>query len=425
MKFVLANWGTRGEVEPFAAIGRELVRRGHDVHLVVAPEMIAFAESAGPKAVAFGPTLKEVDDPHHEFWNLLFSKPWKAAELNRLLGAFAAPLDEYREQASKTLLSLAHGADLLVTGLNYEGVAANVAEYCGTPLATLQIFPLRVNGFQMPFLPPPLCRAVMAVLEWLTWRGHKVADDAQRRALGLPKATGHWTQRIAARAAMEIQAYDALCFPGLPDEWATWNAHEPPQRPFVGALTLELPAADDAEIASWIAAGTPPIFFSFGSMPVDSAAETIAMIAGACAQVGERALVGAGWADYSSVPHYDHVKIAGPMNYATILPTCRAVVHHGGAGTTNAGLRAGRPTLILWMLPDQGCWGSRLKKLKVGTGRRFMGTTEKTLVKDLRTILAPEYAERARQLANTMIKPADSVAIAADLVEKFAISRRG
>ena len=58
------------------------------------------------------------------------------------------------------------------------------------------------------------------------------------------------------------------------------------------------------------------------------------------------------------------VKIVGAMNYAEVFPACRAVVHHGGAGTTNAGLRAGRPTLILWMLPDQACWGSRLKKLR-------------------------------------------------------------
>ncbi|BBX09174.1 glycosyltransferase [Mycolicibacterium aichiense] len=425
MKFVLANWGTRGEVEPFAAIGRELVRRGHDVHLVVAPEMVGFAESAGTQAVAFGPSLRVADDPHHEYWKLFFSKPWKLRTLNKLLAEFATPLNEYRQQVEKTLLSLSDGADVLLTGLNYEDVASNVTEHCGTPLATLQIFPLRVNGFEMPFLPAPLCRAVMKMVEWLTWRGHKAEDDAQRRALGLPKAGGPWTQRIAERQSMEIQAYDEVCYPGLADEWARWNDREIPQRPFVGALTMQLPTDDDADVAAWIDAGTPPIFFSFGSMPVDSAADTIAMIAGACAQLGERALVGAGWTDFSRVPAYDHVKIVGPMNYAEILPSCRAVVHHGGAGTTNAGLRAGRPTLITWMLPDQGCWGSRLKKLKVGTGRRFVATTENTLVADLRTILTSEYARRAQQLADRMITPAESVALAADLLEKFALSRRG
>ncbi|WP_264000950.1 glycosyltransferase, partial [Mycolicibacterium gadium] len=116
MKFVLANWGTRGEVEPFAAIGRELVRRGHDVHLVVAPEMVGFAESAGTQAVAFGPSLRVADDPHHEYWKLLNKKPWKLRTLNKLLAEFATPLNEYRQQVEKTLLSLSDGADVLLTG---------------------------------------------------------------------------------------------------------------------------------------------------------------------------------------------------------------------------------------------------------------------------------------------------------------------
>ncbi|WP_349268851.1 glycosyl transferase family 1 [Mycolicibacterium parafortuitum] len=425
MKFVLANWGTRGEVEPFAAIGRELVRRGHDVHLVVAPEMTGFAQSAGPHAVAFGPTLQSVDDPHHEFWTLLFSKPWKLKTLTRLLNEVAAPLTECREDARKTLLSLADGADLLLTGMNYEDVAANVAEHCGTPLATLQIIPLRVNGVFVPFLPSALARAAMKAMDWVAWRGKKADEDAERAELGLPKATGPWTRRMSDQGAMEVQAYDAVWWSGLADEWAIWNAHELPQRPFVGSLTMQLSAEQDDEIASWIAAGTPPIFFSFGSMPVDSATDVIAMIAGACAELGERALVGAGWSDFSRVPKYDHVKIAGTMNYAEILPTCRAVVHHGGSGTTHAGLRAGRPTLILWMLPDQGCGGAQLKKLKVGTVRRYVATTEKSLVKDLTTILDPEYLTRAQQLAARMIESTESVTTAADLVEEFARSRRG
>lgn len=425
MKFVLANWGSRGEVEPFAALGRELVHRGHGVHLVVAPDMVPFAQSAGPQAVAYGPTVQAVIGPHHDYFTLLFSKPWRGQELNRLMHELADPIEQCREEAGNTLMSLAEDADLILTGMNYEGIAANVAEYHDIPLATLQIFPLRANGRLVPFLPAPAGRALMAAAEYMTWRGHRVADDAQRLELGLPKSTGHWTERIAERGAMEIQAYDAVCYPGLAGDWAKWNSHSPPQRPFVGALTLELAAEDDDDVASWIAGGTPPIFFGFGSMPVGSFGDMVAMIARACAQLGERALIGASTTDSGSVPQFDHVKVAGAMNYVQIFPACRAVVHHGGAGTTNAGLRAGRPTLITWMLPDQACWGSRVKKLKVGTGRRFVGTTEKTLVSDLRTILAPEYLTRAEQLAARMIKPADSVAAAADLIEKFALSRRG
>jgi UDP:flavonoid glycosyltransferase YjiC (YdhE family) len=420
MKFVLANWGTRGEVEPYVTVGRELVRRGHDVHMAVAPEMVGFVESAGPAAVAYGPDLKVILDPHRDFWTYFFGNPWKIRELGRMWREVSEPLTQCRGEVSATLTSLADGADLLLTGMNYEDTAANVAEYRDIPLATLHIFPWRANGRLLPFLPAPLGRAAMTMFEWLSWRGPKKVEDAQRRELGLPEATGPWTRRIAERGSLEIQAYDEVCYPGLAAEWAKWNG----RRPFVGALTMELPTDTDDEVASWIAAGTPPICFGFGSVGVESAADTLAMISSACAKLGERALICAAGTEFSNVSHFDHVKVVGVMNYAAALPACRAFVHHGGAGTTNAGLRAGLPTLILWTLPDQGAWGARVKRLKVGTWRRFSTTTQESLVADLRTILAPQYLTRARELASRMTKPAESVATAADLVENFARRKR-
>ena len=89
---------------------------------------------------------------------------------------------------------------------------------------------------------------------------------------------------------------------------------------------------------------------------------------------------------------FDHVRVVGQVNYATIFPNCRAVVHHGGAGTLAACLRAGVPQLILWTLPDQPFFAAQLKRMKVGAGRRFSTTTEKSLVADLRRILAPQYS---------------------------------
>ncbi|MGV7767465.1 glycosyltransferase, partial [Mycobacterium kansasii] len=84
--------------------------------------------------------------------------------------------------------------------------------------------------------PPSLGRSALKVYEWANWRGVKKFDDAQRRELGLPKARGSSPRRITERGSLEIQAYDEVCFPGLADEWAQWNG----QRPFVGALTMEL-----------------------------------------------------------------------------------------------------------------------------------------------------------------------------------------
>jgi UDP:flavonoid glycosyltransferase YjiC (YdhE family) len=262
----------------------------------------------------------------------------------------------------------------------------------------------------------------MTVYDWLVWRNgpRKKAEDAQRRELGLPKARSPWPRRIAERGSLEIQAYDEVCFPGLAAEWAKFDG----QRPFVGALTMELPTDADEEVASWIAAGTPPIFFGFWSLPVKSPADTLAMISAACAQLGERALVCSAGTDFSHVPHLEHVKVVDAMNYPAAFPACRAVVHHGGAGTTAIGVRAGVPTLILSRDPSQALCGAMVKRLKVGTARRLSTTTQMSLVADLRTILAPQYVARAREIATRMTKPADSVAAAADLVEDFARLRR-
>jgi UDP:flavonoid glycosyltransferase YjiC (YdhE family) len=420
MKFVLAFYGTRGDVEPGVAVGRELLRRGHDVRMAVPPDLVGFAEAAGLTAVGYGPDTKAWLEVTRNFWTRLFRNFWRIKEVVKLLRESREPGTRCWAEMSTTLTSLADRADVLITGLSYQELAANVAEYCDVGLATVLWLPIRVNGHLLPRLPAPLIRSAMTVYEWLVWRGVKKIEDAQRRELGLPKATGPAPRRIAERGSLEIQAYDEVCFPGLAAEWAKWNGQGASQRPFVGTLTMELPTDADEQVASWIAAGSPPIFFGFGSIPVESPADTIAMIGAACAQLGERALVCSGWTDFSQVPHFDHVKVVGAVNFAITFPACRAVVHHGGAGTTAAGLRAGVPTLILWMADVQGMWGAAVKRLKIGTARRFSTTTEKSLVADLRTILAPQYASRARQIATRMTKPADSVADSADLLENFA-----
>lgn len=409
MRFALASYGTRGDIEPSAAVGRELARRGHDVRLAVPPDLVGFVESAGLTAVPYGPKAREFLDEEflRNMWTDFVRNPI------RLVLNVWDPIIKYWADVSSTLTSLADGADLLATGLNFEQAAANVAEYHDIPLASLHHFPMRANGQLVPSMPAPLVRSTMTTIEWLFWRSTKKIDNAQRRNLGLPKATHRSQRRIAERGSLEIQAYDQVCFPGLAAEWAKWGS----RRPFVGALTMELTTDADHDVVSWIASGTPPICFGSGSIPVESPTATVEMISTACAELGERALVCFGGTDFSGVPHFDHVKVVGPVNYASIFPACRAVVHHGGSGTTAASLRAGIPTLALWSSADQPYWAAQIKRQKVGTARRFSASTPDSLVADLRTILAPEYATRARELAARMTKPAESIETTADLLE--------
>jgi UDP:flavonoid glycosyltransferase YjiC (YdhE family) len=389
MKAVLAGYGSRGDVEPHAAVGRELLRRGHDVCMAVPPNLLGFIESAGLAAVAFGPDPQALRG-EGLVRNGNFQSPITA--MVEIMGHVTQAWAEW----GKTLTELADGANLLLTGKGEQGLAANVAEYYGIPQATLHFFP----GGES---------ALGGVLGRVT----KDAEDAQRRALGLPESTGS-----SRRGSLEIQAYDKLCFPGLADEWAEDDGLQR-FRPFVGALTLELPTDYDGEVLSWIAAGTPPIYFGFGSnAQIPYPAETVAVISAACAQLGERALICAGASDFTQVAHFDHVKVVSAVNHAAVFPACRAVVHHGGAGTTAAGIRAGIPTLILWFsLEDQPIWADAVTQLKIGSGREFSASTLDSLVADLRSILTPECVTRAHEIAAQMTKPAESVISAADLLE--------
>jgi UDP:flavonoid glycosyltransferase YjiC (YdhE family) len=422
MKIALACNGTRGDCEPSVAVGRELQRRGHDVCMAIPPNLVGFAESVGLNAVAYGPISDALWDAEflRTFIKDLITNAWRIPEVIKIVQELWQPILRHWGEMSATLTTMAEGADILCAGLFFQDVAANVAEHHDIPFVTLHYFPVRPNGQVVPFVPTPLVRAGMTAYDWFGWRMNRKAEDAQRRTLKLPKARKATWRRVAERESLEIQAYDEACFPGLAAEWAAkWDG----RRPFVGALSLDLSSDDDDDVMSWIAAGTPPICFGFGSMPVESPAQTIAKIAAACAQLGERALICSGWTDYSDVPHFDHVKVVGAVNYATVFPACRAVVHHGGSGTTAAGLRAGVPTLILWTAGDQPFWGTQLKRLKVGTSRSFASTTPESLVADLRQILVPEYAARARRLSTKMTPRAESVSRAADLVEDFARAR--
>ena len=124
--------------------------------------------------------------------------------------------------------------------------------------------------------------------------------------------------------------------------------------------------------------------------------------------------------ELDEVPQYEHVKVVAAVSHAVIFPMCRAIVHHGGAGTTAAALRAGVPMLILWIGAEQPIWAAQIGRLKVGKARRFSSSSRRSLVGDLREILGISYAKRARYTATRMTKTSASVTVAADLVEKLA-----
>ena len=223
MRIVMACYGTRGDVEPCAAIARELVNRGHDVQMVVPPDLIDFIESAGLAAAAYGPRLQAILDAHRKFYVFYFQNFWKIwtfREQGRLSRDAWEPRLECWGEMGRSLTAVADGADLLFSSLPFEEVAANVAEYYDIPLAVLHYFPCRPNGKLLSFLPAPLSRSVMEYQHRQTWQVIRDVDEAQRRDLGLPESPNEPSWRRISEKSLEIQAYEDVCFPGLADEWA-------------------------------------------------------------------------------------------------------------------------------------------------------------------------------------------------------------
>ena len=413
MRFAIAVHGTRGDVEPAAAVGLELLRRGHDVAMAVPPNLIRFTESAGLPT----PVLPYGPDSQQQLEAEVFREWWKIRNPATVLRQAREYVVDGWAGMSDTLNAMAADADLILTGTTYQEVAANVAESRGIPLAALHYFPARANSKLLPVpLPLKVVRTGWAVAEWAHWRLLKPAEDEQRRTLGLPAASKRAVRRIVENGALEIQAYDEAFFPGLAAEWEG-------TRPLVGSLTLQLATEVDPSVTSWVTDGTPPIYFGFGSMPVTDPAEAVAMITTVSAELGERALICSGVLDLADVEETDHVKIVRSVNHATIFPQCRAIVHHGGAGTTAASVRSGVPTLVLWVGADQPVWAKQVKRLGVGTFRGFSATTPQTLRDDLRTVLGPECRARAREVATQMTTPAHGVATTADLLEHAVADR--
>jgi vancomycin aglycone glucosyltransferase len=392
VKFVFAAYGSRGDTEPCVAVAGELQRRGHDVRmaLTVAEDMRAYVESSGLVTVPYGRDWQELLGDE-DFARMLENPMGSIAEAAEYVAQVAA-------EKSATLVSLAEGADLIVAGLTEQAPAANVAEYHGIPLAALHFCPAQM-------LEQPESAEDAATAQ---------AERAQRRTLGLPD------EPPVGAEPLEIQAYDQICVPGVAVGWADSAA----RRPFVGALTLRLPTAEDGDVQAWIGAGTPPVYFGFGSTPLGAPADTIAVISAAAERVGVRALICLGASDFEGIPVQAHVRVVREVNHAVVFPECLAAVHHGGAGTTAAGLRAGVPQLVLWNGFDQPMWATSVALLQVGAERCFAESTLDSLVADLRVVLEQQYAARAKEIAEQMSEPAESLSRAADLLESAAAQGR-
>ncbi len=120
------------------------------------------------------------------------------------------------------------------------------------------------------------------------------------------------------------------------------------------------------ELEAFLEAGDPPVYIGFGSMAGRDPEQFARLILEALAKSGQRGLLLTGWGGLhpESVP--DNVFVVDSAPHSWLFPRMAAVVHHGGAGTTAEGLRAGVPSVIVPFILDQPFWGARIKALGLG-----------------------------------------------------------
>lgn len=158
------------------------------------------------------------------------------------------------------------------------------------------------------------------------------------------------------------------------------------------------------ELQTFLNAGPAPIFIGFGSMVMSSPERLRKMIFQAAVQANRRVILQSGWTDFSkgSTPP-ENVFVIGRAPHSWLFEKVSAVVHHGGAGTTAAGLYAGKPTFIVPFFGDQFFWGQAVMRAKVGVKPKTVSKlTTAYLVKAFQALTSDTLQENAKQMQTLM-----------------------
>jgi UDP:flavonoid glycosyltransferase YjiC (YdhE family) len=194
------------------------------------------------------------------------------------------------------------------------------------------------------------------------WQGFRSADRlARQKVLGLPAAP-FWGPYNADRVHHYpiLYGYSPSVIPPPPD-WDK-NIH------VTGYWFLD-PAADwtpPSALMEFLQAGSSPVYVGFGSMSSRKPEETADLVLQALARTRQRAILLSGWGGLRKADLPSSVLMVDSIPFSWLFPRVAAVVHHGGAGTTAAGLRAGVPSVVIPFFGDQPFWGQRIAELGVG-----------------------------------------------------------
>jgi sterol 3beta-glucosyltransferase len=366
MRITIPTTGSRGDVEPYVALGIGLRARGHQVCVATHINFEATVRQHGLEFYPLGQDARALQS---------------GAIGDRMVNAGGdglAFLREFTRMRRPLLRTLMHncwkacrGSDIILASSSEFLLALSVAEREKLPVIWTSLMPLSptLSRESCLFRAWPRWLPGASVHNWLThattswgtwWLLMSGFNRARREALDLPPVPFYGPIASYLAPRLSLDGYSAYVAP-RPADWndrhhvtGYWFLDPDPNWQPPKALT------------DFLAAGPAPICIGFGSMHDRDADNVTESIKKALDRSGQRGILISGWGGLKSDCASDRVFSIDAVPHSWVFPRCAAVVHHGGAGTTGAGLRAGVPNLVVPFMADQPFWGRRVHALGAG-----------------------------------------------------------
>lgn len=360
MKISILCGGTRGDVQPYVALA-EYLSRNHMVTLATHEPFRPMAESRGMRFVGMP------GDPRQQIQTSAGREMVSSQRFSlRFVRQLSELVEPWLEELLEVVSPVVEDTDVVVySPLAF--LAWHVAQATGTPtaLAALQPyaptkeFPTVVlGGRNLGRLGNLMTHHVADIMAWQSVR--RTVNRLRVERLGLERLGWRGAAPVLRRRREPHLFGFSRHFVPKPADWE-------PHHHVTGYWFLDHPESQLApDLLSFLAAGDAPVYVGFGSMVTEDASRITEMVIAASRAMKVRLVMAAGWGGLAASESGDDVFFIDEAPHDLLFPHMRAVVHHGGAGTTAAGLRAGIPQVVVPFLADQSFWGSRIATTAVG-----------------------------------------------------------
>ncbi|XP_012484574.1 sterol 3-beta-glucosyltransferase UGT80A2 isoform X1 [Gossypium raimondii] len=401
LQVVILIVGTRGDVQPFIAIGKRLQEYGHRVRLATHSNFKEFVLTAGLEFYPLGGDPKVLAGYMVKNKGFLPSNPSEIPiQRNQMKEIIYSLLPACKEPDPDS--GIPFKADAII---------ANPPAYGHTHVAEALKVPVHIF-FTMPWTPTsefphPLSRVKQPagyrlsyqIVDSMIWLGIRdMINDVRKKKLKLRPVT----YLSGSQGSDSDVPHGYIWSPHLVPKPKDWG----PKIDVVGFCFLDLATNYEPpeSLVKWLEAGPEPIYIGFGSLPVQEPERMTQIIVDALEQTGQRGIINKGWGGLGNLAEpKDFVYLLDNVPHDWLFLRCKAVVHHGGAGTTAAGLKAACPTTIVPFFGDQPFWGERVHAR--GVGPPPIPVDEFSLPKlvgAIKFMLDPKVKERANELAKAM-----------------------